>query len=161
MQLTWPANYEGYLLFRTTSAPKNSTNYADQRITGNSQHFWANPKDGGIRRQWSPRYDPDIIAGDSYNSCDSAGWYWISKSIGKKLTNINRVCDLGVRSSAIGRVSVLVNGGGYGYFERQAYALYLIRKLGDESSITTEITSKVSKNNMTADIIVNYSPQRP
>ena len=161
MQLTWPANYEGYLLFRTASALKNSTNYVDQRISGNSQHFWANPKDGGIRHQWSPRYDPDIIASDSYNSCDSAGWYWISKLIGNKLTNINRVCDTGVHSSTIGRASVLVNGGGYGYFERQAYALYLIQKLGDESSITTEITSKISRNNMAADIIVNYSPQRP
>ncbi|GJH35909.1 hypothetical protein CBA19CS91_24150 [Paraburkholderia hospita] len=31
----------------------------------------------------------------------------------------------------IGRVSVLVNGGGFGFFERQGYARYIARFLGD------------------------------
>ncbi|QFZ85824.1 peptidoglycan DD-metalloendopeptidase family protein [Variovorax paradoxus] len=164
MQLTWPANYDGYRNFRTAaSLPDSGGSYVDQwgRITTTSTHYWANPRDGGVQQLWFPRYDPDIIASDAHNSCDSAGWYWVSKAIGNRQTNINQVCDQGMTSAAIGRASVLVNGGGYGYFERQGYALFAIQYLSEASPRTDEVQIQISHGRMTASISVNYQPQRP
>lgn len=164
MQLTWPANYDGYRDFRTTTAlPDSAGAYVDQwgRISTTTTHYWANPNDGGTQRAWFPRYDPDIIASDAHNACDSAGWYWVSKAIGNGQININRVCDRGMNDAAIGRVSTLVNGGGYGYFERQGYAGFVIQYLGEDLPRSDEIQVQISRGKVTENIRVNYSTQRP
>ncbi|MBJ2158545.1 hypothetical protein [Variovorax sp. IB41] len=163
MQLTWPENFDGYRSFRTSASLPDSTGaYTDQwnRITTTSIHYWANPRDGGIQQVWFPRYDPEIISSDPYNACDSAGWYWISKAIGNRQININRVCDQGMTSAAIGRASVLVNGGGYGYLERQAYALFVIQYLSDFSPRSDEAQIQIIHGRATANILVNYQAQR-
>lgn len=164
MQLTWPANYDGYRNFRTSASLADSSGlYTDQwgRITTTSAHYWVNPRDGGTPQVWFPRYDPEIIASDSYNACDSAGWYWISKIIGNRQININRVCDQGMAASAIGRASVLVNGGGYGYFERQGYALFVIHYLSEILPRVDEVQVQISHGRTTINILVNYQPQKP
>ena len=164
MQLTWPSNYDGYRDFRTAASLADSAGtYADQwgRITTTSTHYWANPHDGGVQRTWFPRYDPDIIAGDPHNACDSAGWYWVSKAIGNRQTNINRVCDQGMTSAAIGRASVLVNGGGFGYFERQGYAQFAIQYLSEALPRSDEVQMQITKGRTVINILVNYQAQRP
>ncbi|MGJ7612368.1 MULTISPECIES: hypothetical protein [unclassified Variovorax] len=164
MQLTWPANFDGYRSFRTSASLPDSTGvYADQwgRITATSTHYWVNPRDGGVQNSWFPRYDPDIIASDPYNACDSAGWYWISKAVGNQQLNINRVCDQGVTSAAIGRASVLVNGGGYGYFERQGYALFVIQYLSEVLPRFDEVQVQISYGKATVNTLINYQAQRP
>lgn len=44
-----------------------------------SMHYSAHPDDGGIAFVWGPRFDPDIVAENKYNACDSGGFYWVSK----------------------------------------------------------------------------------
>ncbi|WP_233161137.1 hypothetical protein, partial [Aquitalea sp. ASV11] len=136
-------------------------------------HYWGNPKDEerrtnkkAIQKQWYPRYDPDRLVEIPYNSADSGGWYWVSKIINAKtgLINISRHADRGLASEVIGRVSVMVNGGGNGYFDRQGFAIFLANfllnsRLADRS-ITKNITRNNGKNMITKSITVDFSPQR-
>lgn len=47
------------------------------------------------------------------------------------MRDINRVADLTLDSNSIGRISVLVNGGGNGFYERQAFGMVAARYLTD------------------------------
>lgn len=162
MQLTWARNYDDYRDFRTAGAlPDNASGvYSDSRITRTSLHYWANPADHGTEKQWYPRYDPDIIASDPYNAADSGGYYWVSKHHDGAY-DINSVCDHGVTEQTIGRVSVLVNGGGFGFFERQGYAHYVARFLSDDTSETRTATFNPHHGSVTTAVTVDYTPQRP
>lgn len=162
MQLTWASNYEAYGDYRSFPDFSGSS-YQDQRITQTSLHYWSDPRDKhgkivGKPSQWSPRYDPEDIADNNYNACDSGGHYWISKNIGSGNININRVCDQGITPAAVGRASVLVNGGGYGYNERQQFAAFIKRFISDtiEKSANEKITSPRGGT-----VYVDYTPQRP
>jgi hypothetical protein len=122
--------------------PDNSAGvYADPRITSTSMHWFGDPRRKhpqthvittiGTQKPWFPRYDPRIIADSADHACDSAGFFWVYKHHGR-VRNINRVADCGLDSSSIGRVSVLVNGGGNGFYERQAFALVASECLHDK-----------------------------
>ena len=79
MQLTWASAYESYGNFRNFK--NNSTgHYVDPRITSTSLHHWNPPTivhgvEHTDTRQWSQRYDPDILATNGYNICDSACFF--------------------------------------------------------------------------------------
>jgi hypothetical protein len=138
----------------------------DDRITRTSLHYWTDPRDehGNVTqkpRVWWPRFDPDEISENTFNICDSAGYYWISKDIARVVSNINRVADRGINQQSVARVSVLVNGGGYGFAERQAYAAYIKRCLSDESETTSKINFSASYNGKIYQISVDFTPQRP
>lgn len=49
------------------------------------------------------------------------------------------VADRPYSSSSIGLINRLVNGGGNGYYERQAYTSYILRKLTDSIDTESEI----------------------
>jgi predicted chitinase len=145
MQLTWPTLYADYGKFRGF-ASNTSGRYADPRITAGSTHCWSGPptvdSHGHLhsdRRQWYPRYDPDIVASDHSNACDSAGFFWIWKHF-MGVSNISRVADTGVDTVTIGRISVLVNGGGIGYDDRQQYAAFVLRYRGDTTEVVANAT---------------------
>lgn len=164
MQLTWAGNYESYGTYR--AFPNNTEGYADHRITATSNHYWGDPTTrdahGHITgldaskpaRRWATRYDPDLIYQVPYNACDSGGHYWVSKHHSGHI-DINRVADGGFTPEAIGRVSVLVNGGGNGYFERQAYAQYAFGRLGDAVTVGIVVRFHTARNNVQID--VNFS----
>ncbi|MBE1160306.1 hypothetical protein [Dyella acidiphila] len=164
MQLTWASNYEDYGTYR--NFPSNTGAYVDDRLTQTSEHYWSNPKkkdgtlDSKLLKQWAPRYDPDKVASDNYSACDSGGFYWVSKYVGSKNYNINRNCDAALSTDTIGRVSVLVNGGGNGYFERQGFARYAYSVISDEIKSGSEEIS-ASHGKKTASVKVDYTPQRP
>jgi len=133
MQLTWLGNYRDYLNYRTTGALANNVGvYSDRRITQQSTHWTGAPGGGSAQVRWAPKFDPEVIASNAENACDSGGFYWASKAIGQGAHDLNTTCDRGITPDVVGRVSVLVNGGGNGYMERQAYAQYLFRYLFDE-----------------------------
>lgn len=166
MQLTWAGNYEAYGLYRQIPNAGAGHTYADNRITQTSQHYWADPRNRqGVvvqqPRQWAPRYDPALIATQSWPACDSGCFYWVSKNTGGGALNINRVCDQGVTTAAVGRASVLVNGGGYGFAERQAYAPYIERYRGDSTDQGATTTFTVTRGTTVHTINVNFTPQRP
>lgn len=161
MQLTWVGNYRDYGNYRGSGAlPNNSGAYNERltpnipRITQNTQHWTGNPAEGATQITWGPRFDPDLIATDPFNACDSGGFYWVSKHHSGAI-NINRVCDLDFTPTAIGRVSALVNGGGNGYYERQAYAAYIHRYLTESVDSTTEavISSPAPKSQVRANFL--------
>lgn len=165
MQLTWAGNYDSYGIYRAFAPVGAGHRYADNRITHTSTHFWADPRDrhGNVTqapRLWFPRFDPDEIANSPFYACDSAGYYWTSKSIGGGRTNINRTADQGVTGDAIGRASVLVNGGGYGFAERQSYALYVERYLGDAIGIDATRSFTVNYRGRNYNVYVDFTPQR-
>jgi len=165
MQLTWAANYDGYGNFRKFPSVDRNYQYSDTRITRTSTHYWSDPRDGngnvvGQAKAWSPRFDPQQIADDAFNACDSAGYYWVAKSTGHGL-NINRVADGGLDSNSVGRASVLVNGGGYGFAERQAYAAYINRYLGDATSTAAAASFVVTYSGHNHNVYVDYTQQRP
>ncbi len=176
MQLTWPQNFDDYRGFRTKNKlPDESSQYVydDSRITNASEHYWADPRktvvdkrtrekhtiiDDDLLKKWYPRYDPKIVAEDSFCATDSAGFYWVSKHHSHEV-NINRVPDNGITSESIGRCSVLVNGGGYGYFERQAYTRYAFYYLNDAVITDTKEIVEVQKGSSTVKITVDYTKQ--
>jgi predicted chitinase len=135
MQLTWAGNFDKYGIYRAFTNVAATHQYVDNRITRTSTHYWGDPREHGVvvrqPRVWWPRYDPHDIVSEPFYSCDSAAFYWVSTNTGGGRLNIHRVADQGLTTDAIGRASVLVNGGGYGYPERQAYAVYIDRYLGD------------------------------
>lgn len=134
MQLTWVGNYIDYGSYRSNGLPNHGGAYSDHRITAQSKHWTASPQNHGTEIPWAPRYDPDLIVTIAHNACDSGGYYWISKNIGNDDRSINATCDRGHAPDIVGRVSTLVNGGGNGYMERQAYGQYLFRYLTDDTS---------------------------
>ncbi|QCT20212.1 hypothetical protein FEM41_11400 [Jejubacter calystegiae] len=107
--------------------------------------YSVNPNDGGELFQWYPRYDPDIVAEDKYTSCDSGGFYWVSKVHRRKIS-INRIADGDFTADNVGLVNRLVNGGTNGYYERQAYSkfieLYLLDGLNVSASVRVSPTRK-------------------
>jgi hypothetical protein len=112
-------------------------------------------------RLWAPRYDPNIIATDAFNACDSGAFYWISTNTAHGALNIDRVADRGVDEAAVGRVSVLVNGGGYGYAERESFAPYIMRYIGDDGDNAPTSTFDVTHGRNTYHVQVDFTPQRP
>lgn len=143
MQLTWAGNYKAYGEFRHFENHvgiyvERMPNHAP-RITAVSQHYNANPNDGGTQFQWAPRFDPDLVGEQAHEACDSGGFYWVSKSFSEGI-NINRVADRQYNEANIGFVNRLVNGGGNGYYERQAYTAFMIRALSDATDMATSIT---------------------
>ena len=161
MQLTWASNYSEYGAYRNFPAVPASHTYTDARITHTSMHYWGDPSDGRAPRRWFPEFDPGHIADNTYSACDSGGHYWVSKSIGGGNRNINRVADQGVTTQAIGRASVLANGGGYGYAERQAYAPYIQRFLADDTAAGTTSSFTVTRGQRNLHVYVDFTPQRP
>jgi len=55
-------------------------------------------------------------------------------------SNISRVADNGIDTETIGRISVLVNGGGNGYDDRQQYAAFVLRYRGDTTEAVASKT---------------------
>lgn len=166
MQLTWAGNFENYGIYRALPPVSATHVYEDTRMTHTSVHYWADPRDKkgvviGKPKLWWPRYDPNTIATSPFYSCDSAGYYWTSKDTGGGHININRVADRGINTTSVGRASVLVNGGGYGFAERQGYAVYIERFLGDGVSTTEEKEFSVSHGKNVHNVYVNFTPQRP
>jgi hypothetical protein len=166
MQLTWPANYEPYGHYRRFPPLAAAATYRDPRITHTSRHYWSDPRDRhgnvvGVPRQWFPRYDPEVVADDAFAACDSGGFYWVSKHIGGGETNINRVADRPWSTAAVGRISVLVNGGGFGYVERQSYAAFIKRYRDDDTSTDATETFQVTFGGTARNVFVDYAPQRP
>ena len=80
-------------------------------------------------------------------------FYWISKAFSEGI-NINRVVDREYSEANVGFVNRLVNGGGNGYYERQAYTVYMLRYLTDtaESSLTVDIIPPAPKSNVRANM---------
>ena len=150
MQLTWAGNYRDYGYFR--SIPNHQGQYVERltpnnhRITNISQHYTANPSDGGQLVTWSPRYDPDIVGENPFEACDSGGFYWISKPFSEGVS-ISRICDRDYSAANIGLINRLVNGGGNGYYERQAYSEFMYRYFMDDFSadLTTTMVPPVPK----------------
>ncbi|MBC7405211.1 MAG: hypothetical protein H7252_05960 [Cytophaga sp.] len=165
MQLTWASNYESYGKYRKFSDVAETHIYKDNRMSMTSTHYWSDPRSHGvvvgIPKKWARGFDPDDIAADSFKACDSGAHYWVSKSIGNSESNINRVCDRGVTHEAVGRTSVLVNGGGYGFAERQSYAAYINRFFGDTIEASTSASFSVVHGNNTHVVYVDFTPQRP
>ena len=162
MQLTWPANDEAYGRYRTFPNVAATHVYQDSRLTHTSTHFWSGPTTP--KQRWYPRYDPEDIADDSFNACDSGGFYWVSKNIDKHhpdRININRVADTAFSTNAVGTISVLVNGGGFGFRERQSYAAFLKRYRDDDTAVTATSTFSVTHGGQTMSIEVHFDAQRP
>lgn len=155
MQPTWVGNYLNYGNFHSSQSLRNNVGaYSEKltagapRISPTSLHWIGSPRESGSRQiQWAPRYDPNIIASDPYSACDSGGYYWVSKHHSGAI-NINRVCDLPYTPITAGRVNVLVNGGGNGYHERQAYVAYLMRCLGDDIASFEEVELATPNGNI-------------
>lgn len=156
MQLTWAKNYKAYGEYRGfrnhVGAYTERISNIPPRLTNVSMHYSAHPDDGGIAFVWAPRFDPDIVAESKYNACDSGGFYWVSKVFSGGM-NINRVSDRLYSANNIGLINRLVNGGGNGYYERQAYTAYMLRKLTDSIAETqTIIISPTGKATIHADM---------
>lgn len=174
MQLTWAGTYADYGKFRAFS--EHTGAYADNRITAASTHDWAAPTTNNQnqlvrdRRIWSPRFDPDIVASNTFNASDSGAFFWVQKHF-TGTSNINRLADQGVTTELIGRMSILVNGGGNGYNERLQYAAFIDRYRGD--SVETVQVGTITATRQRIDhgqwattgnnfsLTVNYTPQRP
>jgi hypothetical protein len=158
MQLTWAGNYKDYGLYR--QLPSHTGSYTERltpaapRITAASTHHDKSPNDGGTQFQWSPLFDPDIVATNNFAACDSGGFYWVSKTFSEG-KNINRVSDRAYTTENIGFVNRLVNGGGNGYYERQAYTAFMLRLLDDctDSQETITLTLPTPKANIRVDFL--------
>lgn len=166
MQLTWAGNYDDYGKYRAFPQVGANYRYADERMSHTSTHYWADPRDrrGVVVQQarvWFPRFDPNDIASNPFYACDSAGYYWASKNTGGGRKSINRTADQGITSDAVGRASVLVNGGGYGFAERQSYAAYIDRYLGDGNAVDASKSFTVTYRERNYDVYVDFTPQRP
>jgi predicted chitinase len=159
MQLTWPANYADYGFYRAFPNVSSGYHYQDNRLTQASTHHWTGSQ--SPQQLWFSRYDPEDIADSSFNACDSGAFYWVSKNIGSHRININRVADRAFSTDAVGRISVLVNGGGYGYRERQSYAAFLKRYRDDDTALTATSIFQVTHGSQNMSIEVHFDAQRP
>lgn len=173
MQLTWAGNYRDYGEYRAFPHVA-SGHYKDSRLTPTSTFYWGDPlhevhgvwelRHDMYKNQWFPRYDPDVVF-DAFADCDSGGFYWVSKYIGKDnhghhLYNINRVADRPFGADPVGRCSVLVNGGGYGFAGREAWAAYVHYHRGDDTKLP-KTPFRASRRHETYHIHVDFTPQRP
>lgn len=182
MQLTWPTLYADYGTFR--QFPNHTGAYADNRITATSTHYWSGgpttDSHGHVhsdRRQWAPRYDPDIVATDTLNACDSAGFFWVWKHY-MGHSNLHRIADDGISTETVGRMSILVNGGGNGYDDRQQYAAFIDRYRSDTTATDATGTLTVTRQRIvthphehlppswgqaatSTQVAVDYTAQRP
>ncbi|GLQ48614.1 hypothetical protein ACFFJT_16515 [Dyella flava] len=162
LQLTWADLYDAYGAFMHL-ANNASEIYADPRISKTSAHWFGDPRQkdaqgkvviAGRKQTWCPRYDPQTICESLDLTCDSGGFFWIYKHH-DGVRNINRVADLPVNQASIARVSILVNGGGNGFYERQAFSLFVAKRLTDMTNVDQMCTftpPKCSKS-----ITINYS----
>lgn len=71
-------------------------------------------------------------------------------------SNISRVADNGIDTETIGRVSVLVNGGGNGYDDRQQYAAFILRYRGDTTEAVMSKTLTYARQRIVP--VPNRSP---
>jgi hydroxyethylthiazole kinase len=116
-----------------------------------------------------------LVASDGLNACDSAGFflYW-KHYLGT--TNILRIADDGIDTTTIGRISVLVNGGGNGYDDRQQYAAFLLRYRSDSIETSSSTTLSYHRQRIIVhehqhprwgdaagqtQVFVDFTPQRP
>lgn len=130
-QLTWAGNFRDYGVYKNLPNQQHPT-YIDPRITTTSVHLVGPGTDTMV---WSPRYDPNVVATNLQHAADSSGFYWTSKSFrGKK--NMNRVCDIEFNPSSVGFNCWLINGGNYGYADRQQFAKYLENVLFDSPPLS-------------------------
>lgn len=106
----------------------------------------------GSKEAWYPRYDPQVISDSPAPACDSAGLFWTFKHH-DGARDINRVADFELNSVTIARISVLVNGGGNGFYERQAFGMVAAEYLGDVVSNGLEIN--IAPQNKSISIVVN------
>ncbi|HAW0505545.1 hypothetical protein [Escherichia coli] len=182
MQLTWAGNYEEYKKFQSDLVLSNlnqSESYTDNRITHDSLHYWGDPRrtrrnrhtgrtevyiDGTLNKIWYPYYDPNMIFSSEYLSTDLAGFFWVSKqyrinSEDPSIVNINRCCDSGVNTESIGLCSKLVNGGGFQYFERQAFSRYTYKFLSDDVINTQTETIQITRNRQEVNVVIDYTRQ--
>ncbi|EKS71218.1 peptidase M23 [Burkholderia sp. SJ98] len=181
MQLTWPTLYDDYGKFRAF-APNTSGQYTDRRITQTSNHYWSGAPTVDSQghthrdtRRWYPRYDPELLVSIGSNACDSAGFFWVWKHF-MGTTNILRIADAGITTETVGRMSILVNGGGNGYDDRQQYAAYLLRYRGDTTDTSTSATLTYARQKIVSrprqtptwgqsatisQVYVDFTPQRP
>jgi predicted chitinase len=134
MHLTWPKNYSSYGTY--CKIPNHTGIYSDARINSSSVHTWESE---ASQKQWSPRFDPGLVATDTYAAYNSGGFYWVSKTF-RGTHNINRVCDQGADAKFVGFASWLVNGGGNGYRERQLYFAFIINELLDAPRLVASHT---------------------
>jgi hypothetical protein len=160
MQLTWAGAYLDYRKFRgSVMLPDHSGAYDDylspqnQRITLTSKHWTAKPGDRGEQIVWAPRFDPNIIGNDPMHACDSGGYFWVSKHHSGHF-NINRIADEGISSQTVGEISRLVNGGGNGYFERQAYAAFISAQLTDTTDSGKEQTLQTPRGSIRVNFLL-------
>ncbi|KWD74304.1 hypothetical protein WL70_27395 [Burkholderia ubonensis] len=166
MQLTWAGAYHDYGEFKKLPNKTDST-YADPRITSTSTHWFEDPRRKDKKTQkisiigkpklWHPRYDPQDIASSPELSFDSAGFFWVGKHH-SGARDINRIADLKLNSATIGRISVLVNGGGNGFYDRQAFGLIAAESLGDEILTNTEI--RYTPSNRKDSIVIDMESAR-
>jgi hypothetical protein len=155
LQLTWASEYDVYGQFR--AFPNVNGAYVDPRITQTSAHYWDDPtvRDShghitgvtGVPKRWAPRFDPDILASDASNACDSAGFFWIWKHH-SGARNISRIADKEFSAAVLDTTNKLVNGGGFGYFERVAYSHYTRNILTDWIAPASVITVDTAKPHM-------------
>lgn len=135
MQLTWAGNYREYGEY--CAIDDHVGPYMERltpgapRIKSDSRHYTYHPEDNGQLLQWAPRYDPDIVGENAFHACESGGFYWVSKQFSLGM-NMNRVADLPYSAGNVARLNRLVNGGGNGFYERQAYTVFIMDKLCDE-----------------------------
>ncbi|NHB93828.1 hypothetical protein [Photorhabdus cinerea] len=120
--------------------------------------------DESLDKPWYPLFDPDDISSNEYFSIDSGGFYWVSKEHRNSRqeawkTSINRVCDQGLNNESIGRCSILVNGGGNQYYERQGYTRYVYLYLSDMLKTSEIETISVRRGNREINVIVDYARQ--
>jgi len=166
LQLTWAGLFEDYGNFR--KFPVNPIGeYDDSRITKTSTHYWEDPtkndtSGGNLHRSivvgtphlWYPRFDPSKVNETPENECDSGGFYWVYKHhAGHR--DINRIADQKFNSETIGKISILVNGGGNGFFERLAYSQVAMRQLSDDISKDKIVT--YTQPNKAQTISINFS----
>ena len=166
MQLTWPFNYAAYGRYRNFVNVGPAVAYGDARLTRASTHHWSGAR--SAQQQWFPRYDPEFVADDRFSACDSGGFYWVSKDTGhapgnpsQRWFSINRVADGDFTAVAVGRASVLVNGGGYGFVERQRFAAFIHRYRDDTTETTLTETFTATHGRKVHNVTVDYTPQRP
>jgi hypothetical protein len=88
-----------------------------------------------------------ILASDASNACDSAGFFWIWKHH-SGARNISRIADKEFSAAVLDTTNKLVNGGGFGYFERVAYSHYTRNILTDWIAPASVITVDTAKPHM-------------
>jgi hypothetical protein len=144
MQITWAGAYRDYGEYKampnhTGAYIERLNNILTPRIISMQTHFTAGP--GSAQIAWPPRYDPDIISEDIHYAYDSGGWFWVQKPLPPTWggRNINNLADRPHTGQEVNRINIAVNGGGNARFERQAYSVYMLRYLTDNTDPATTV----------------------